>query len=68
MIINLLSPKGEKEAYKIGVFYFLNERKVKKLLKNGWTLESEEDADIAIKSGVPPPERLFTLIRNKSHN
>ena len=20
------------------------------------------------KEGVPPPERLFTLIRNKSHN
>ena len=52
MIINLLSPKGEKEAYKIGVFYFLNERKVKKLLKNGWTLESEKDADIVIKSNL----------------
>ena len=25
MIINLLSQKGEKEAYKIGIFYFLNE-------------------------------------------
>ena len=52
MIINLLSPKGEKESYKIGTFYFLNERKVKKLLKNGWTLESEKDADMAIKSNL----------------
>lgn len=49
MIINLLSPKGEKLSYKMGVFYFLNERKVKKLLKSGWTLESEKDAVIAIK-------------------
>ena len=52
MIINLLSQKGEKEANKIRIFYFLNERKVRKLLKNGWTLESEEDADIAIKSNL----------------
>ena len=29
MIINLLSPKGEKTSIKLGLFYFLNERKAK---------------------------------------
>lgn len=49
MTINLLSPNGEKTSIKLGLFYFFNEKKAKKLIKNGWTCQKEEDAELAIK-------------------
>ena len=52
MIINLISPKGEKKAIKLGFFSFSNEKEVKKLLKFGWTCESEKDADIILKRNL----------------
>lgn len=52
MILNLISPKGEKKSFKLGILSFLVEGKIKSLLNEGWTCESEKDADIVYKRNL----------------
>lgn len=52
MTLNLLSPKGEKKVFKLGILSFLVEGEIKKLLNDGWVCESEKDADIVYKRNL----------------
>ena len=49
MKINLMSKKKEKVTYNLSFPYIYNRYKVKKLLKDEYSLVGEEDAAIAIK-------------------
>lgn len=50
MYLNLISPKGEKKSFKAGFLFFMQVPKIKLLLEEGWTCESDKDADILVKN------------------
>lgn len=51
-VVNLLSPKGEKVQIKVSFPFFLNRGKVRDMLREGYTLESERDAELVSKLGL----------------
>lgn len=47
---------------------WLSHKGKKVLFSNYVGCKNAEETIEVLHKGVPPPERLFTLIRNKSHN
>lgn len=52
MVVNLISPKGERVSVKVSFPFILNRNKVRRMMERGYTLETEADADIVYKLGI----------------
>jgi len=52
LVVNLVSPRGEKVAVKVSLLYFLNRNKVKVMLQEGYVLLGDADADLVCSLGI----------------